>query len=708
MVIEVLLREIAAALAKAANGGAAMTKITTEHLARNACVYIRQSTADQLAHNHESRRRQYGLVDRAKQLGWSNVEVIDEDLGRSGGGIARPGFERLLATVCDGRVGAVLAIEASRLARNGRDWHTLIEFCGLVGTLIVDEDGIYDPRHPNDRLLLGMKGTMSELELSMFRQRSQEALKQKARRGALVLGVAAGYVKIGRDRIEKNPDKRVQDALQLVFTKFAELQSARQVHIWLREEGIELPVKSRQGEAHGVVWRLPAYNIVHNILTNPIYAGAYAFGRTTSRMSVKGGRKHIRRGVQKPMAEWDVLIKDHHTAYITWDEFERNLGVIANNATGMSSALARGAARKGELLLPGLLRCGHCGRKLHVHYSGKIGRYNCYGARTNHGAARCISISGLSIDTAISNEVLRVLKPLGSEAALKAIEAQSSTTTAAERQLELSLQQARYEAAHARRQYDAVDPANRLVAGELERRWNEALQAVARLEGEIAALIARRPPPLGEPERQQLVALGADLERAWLHPAATAATRKRILRAALTEIVVRRDGAIIHAVLHWQGGDHTQLQVKQRLNAAGRHNPRIPDDTITLVGELARLMPDRQIARLLNRTGVETGHGNAWTQERVRGFRNHHDIAVFCDGQWAERGEITLEAAAKLIGVCNMTALRMLRRGDIKGRQACAGAPWVIKAEDLAGFARGKRQKPPLTPDATQQVFDFQ
>jgi DNA invertase Pin-like site-specific DNA recombinase len=684
-----------------------MTKITAEHFARIACVYIRQSTPDQLAHNHESRRRQYGLVDRAKQLGWSNVEVIDDDLGRSGGGTARPGFERLLATICDSRVGAVLAIEASRLARNGRDWHTLIEFCGLVGTLIVDEDGIYDPRHPNDRLLLGMKGTMSELELSMFRQRSQEALKQKARRGALVLGVAAGYVKVGRDRVEKNPDKRVQEALQLVFTKFAELQSARQVHIWLREEGIELPVKSRQGEAHGVVWRLPAYNIVHNILTNPIYAGAYAFGRTKSRVSVEGGRKRIRRGVQKPMAEWDVLIKDHHAAYITWDEFQRNLAVIANNATGMSSALARGAARAGELLLPGLLRCGHCGRKLHVHYS-KLGRYNCYGARTNHGAARCISISGLSIDAAISKEVLRVLKPLGIAAALKAIEAQSSTTTAAERQLELSLQHARYEAAHARRQYDAVDPANRLVAGELERRWNEALQAVAKVEGEIAALIARRPPPLGEAERRQLMALGADLERAWLHPAASAATRKRILRVALTEIIVRRDGAIIHAVLHWQGGDHTELHLKQRLNAAGRYNPRIPEDTITLVRELARLMPDRQIARLLNRTGVETGHGNAWTQERVRGFRNHHDIAIFSDGEWAERGEITLEAAAKLIGVCNMTALRMLRRGEIKGRQACAGAPWVIRAEDLAGFAKQKRRKPPLTQNATQQVFGFQ
>jgi hypothetical protein len=554
-------------------------------------------------------------------------------------------------------------------------------------------------------LLLGMKGTMSELELSLFRQRSQEALRQMARRGALVLGVAAGYVKVGRDRIEKNPDRRVQEAIQLVFTKFAEFQSARQVHIWIRDEGIELPVKSRRGEAHGVVWRLPAYNIVHNILTNPIYAGAYAFGRTTSLISVVDGRKRVRRGVHRPMDKWDVLIKDHHAPYITWDEFERNLKAIANNATRMSSALTRGAAREGELLLSGLLRCGHCGRKLHVHYGGKLGRYNCYGALNNQGTKRCISVSGLSIDAAIAKEVLRVLKPLGMEAAVKAIEAQSSETTVAERQLELALQQARYEVAHARRQYDAVDPANRLVAGELERRWNETLQAVAKIEGDIAAMIARRPPPLGDAERQQLITLGADLERAWLHPAATAATRKRILRAALSEVIVRRDGAIIHAVLHWQGGDHTELQVKQRLNAAGRHNPRVPDETVALMRELARLIPDHQIARLLNRIGIATGHGNAWTLERVRGFRNHYEIAVHRDGEWAERGEITLEAAAKIVGVCNMTALRMLRRGDIKGRQVCPGAPWVIKIADLTGFTG---RKPPLTPNPDQRIFDFQ
>jgi DNA invertase Pin-like site-specific DNA recombinase len=255
-----------------------------------------------------------------------------------------------LAAICGGRVGAVFAIEASRLARNGRDWHTLIEFCGLVGAVLVDEDGIYDPRHPNDRLLLGMKGTMSELELSLFRQRSQKALRQMARRGALVLTVAAGYVKVGRDRIEKSPDRRVQEAIQLVFTKFAEFQSVRQVYIWFRDEGIELPAtKSRRGEAHGVAWRLPPYNIVHDILTNP-----------------------IRRGVHRSMDKWDVLIKDHHAAYISWDEFERNLKTIANNATRMSSALARGAARQGELLLSGLRRCGHCGRKFHVHYGGNV------------------------------------------------------------------------------------------------------------------------------------------------------------------------------------------------------------------------------------------------------------------------------------------------------------------------------------------------
>jgi DNA invertase Pin-like site-specific DNA recombinase len=683
-----------------------MTKITADHLGRGAFVYIRQSTGDQLLHNPESRRRQYGLADRARQLGWTTVEVIDDDLGRSGGGVNRPGFERLLAAICEGRVGAVFAIEASRLARNGRDWHTLIEFCGLVGTVIVDEDGIYDARHPNDRLLLGMKGTMSELELSLFHQRSHEALKQKARRGALFLGVAAGYVRAGRDRIEKDPDQRVQDALRLVFAKFAELQSVRQVHLWLRDEGIALPVACHSAtEGRSIAWRLPLYNTVHNILTNPVYAGAYAFGRTMSKVSVENGRKRVKRGLRRPQTEWDVLLKDQHEGYITWSDFERNQRVIASNATGKGS-LVRGAVRRGELLLAGLLRCGHCGRKMYVGYGGKAGRYHCQGARVNHGTGRCISFGSLRADHAIGTEVLRVLKPLGIDAAVKALEARTGETSAAQRQLDLALQQARFAAAHARRQYDAVDPANRLVAGELERRWNAALQVVHRLEGEIAALAARKPAPLGEEERRHLMQLGADLELAWSHPAATAATRKRILRAALHEIVVRIEGGFIEMILHWQGGDHTALKVT--MNGAGKHRWTVPEDTLSLIRELARLMPDQQIARLLNRAAKPTGRGNGWTKARVCSFRSHHGIAVHREGEWAERGEITLEAAAQIMDVSVMTALRMIRLGTIKGRQLCRGAPWVIKAEDMAAYREQNALRHPLTPDPAQESFQFQ
>jgi DNA invertase Pin-like site-specific DNA recombinase len=682
-----------------------MSKITAEHLARTAVVYVRQSTADQLVHNRESQLRQYGLADRARQLGWISVEVIDDDLGRSGGGVSRPGFERLLAAICEGRVGAVFAIEASRLARNGRDWHTLIEFCGLVGTILVDEDGIYDPRHPNDRLLLGMKGTMSELELSLFRQRSQEALKQKARRGALFLGVAAGYVKTGRDRIEKDPDQRVQDALRLVFAKFSEFQSVRQVHMWLRDEGVELPGQSHDEDGRCIVWRLPLYNTVHNILTNPVYAGAYAFGRTTSKVVVEDGRKRVRRGLRRSRPEWDVLLNDQHEGYITWEEFERNQRVIADNATGKGSAIARGAARRGELILAGLVRCGHCGRKMYVGY-GKSGRYYCLGAAVNHGAERCISFGGLTADQAVATEVLRVLKPLGVDAAVKALEAQTTEISAAERQLDLALAHSRYEVAHARRQYDSVDPANRLVAGELERRWDEALRAVCRIEGEIAALAAKKPSPLSEKERERLMLLGADLERAWSHPAASPATRKRILRAALHEIVARVEDGFIQMILHWQGGDHTALTLK--MNTAGKHRWTISEDTLTLVRQLARQMPDKQIARLLNRAGKPTGRGNGWTETRVRSFRHHHEIAVHCEGEEAARGEITLNGAAQMIGVAPMTALRMIRRGDIKGRQLCKGAPWVIRAEDVAAFVAKERSRGPLTPNPAQPSFEFQ
>src|SRR5215213_6824179 len=396
-----------------------MSKITPEHLARGAFVYVRQSTQDQLQHNHESRRRQYALADRACALGFSSVEVIDDDLGRSGGGIARPGFERLLVAICEGRVGLVLAVEASRLARNGRDWHTLLEFCGLVGCLLADEDGVYDARLPNDRLLLGMKGTMSEMELSILRQRSLEALRQKARRGELFVNVAVGYVRVRHDRIAVDPDLRVREAVALVFRKFAAFQSVRQVHLWLRQEQISLPVVEVDGHGQRVVWKLPVYSSVLRILTNPVYAGAYAFGRTCSRVTVEGGRKR---------ADWEVLIPECHEGYVPWAEFERNQRLIADNANG-KGLMARGSVRRGDALLAGLLRCGHCGRRLHVSYSGTQGfcvRYSCKGAHCNHGTQRCISFGGLRLDAAVAAETLRLLAPLGIEAALRAIEAREA------------------------------------------------------------------------------------------------------------------------------------------------------------------------------------------------------------------------------------------------------------------------------------------
>jgi DNA invertase Pin-like site-specific DNA recombinase len=333
-----------------------MTKISSEHLARGAYVYVRQSTADQLRNNHESRRRQYALADRARLLGWSEVVVIDDDLGVSAGGVARPGFERLLAAICGGLVGAVVSIEASRLARNGRDWHTLLDFCALVGSIIVDEDGVYDPRSINDRLLLGMKGTMSEMELSLLRQRSVEALKLKAARGDLHTTVAIGFVRSDDDRIELDPDLRIREVIAAVFARFAQAGSVRQVLLWFRQEGIELPSAVYDEGRRSVIWRLPCYNTVLHILSNPVYAGAYAFGRTQTRVRIEAGRKCVVRGFRRERQDWQVLIVEHHEGYIDWDAYEHNQRVIADN-TNMRGAAVRGALRRGDALLAGLLRC---------------------------------------------------------------------------------------------------------------------------------------------------------------------------------------------------------------------------------------------------------------------------------------------------------------------------------------------------------------
>ena len=690
-----------------------MTKITPEHLSRTAFVYVRQSTMDQVQNNHESRRRQYALADHARKLGWNDVEVIDDDLGRSGCGIARPGFQKLLSAICEGRVGAVVSIEASRLARNGRDWHTLLDFCGLVGTLILDEDGVYDPRNPNDRLLLGMKGTMSELELSLFRQRSQEALKQKAGRGELFLTVAVGYVKAPNDRIEKDPDRRVQEAISLAFAKFSELQTVRQVHLWMRQEQLPMPSVQYGTEGRRIVWKLPVYNTLYHLLTNPVYAGAYVFGRTGSRTTIEDGQKRVVRGFRKERSEWEVLILDHHSGYVSWADFERNQLLITDNANG-KSFMSRGSVRRGEALLSGLLRCGHCGRKLHVAYSGaegNVGRYHCRGGHLNHGGDRCISFGAMRVDRAVSAEVIRRLQPLGVQAALDALEEQRVASGDKARQVDLALEQARYEAARAHRQYDAVDPANRLVAADLEQRWNDRLSAVRALEEERSALAAAPQLQLSEAERERLLALGADVELAWNSPSATAPTRKRIIRTLIDEVVVKVEDNTFELTVRWQGGDHTPLSVTK--SRAGQHRWTADGDVVELVTALARQMPDYAIAAVLNRAGKKTGRGNSWTRSRVCGLRNSRDIPHYVEGERAKRAEVTLEEAAAILKVSKATVLRLIAEKVLPASQLCQGVPWIIKASDIEmegvrRAAEGRRLRRPASDDGRQKTLVLQ
>jgi len=687
-----------------------MTKITAEFLLRSAIVYVRQSTAYQVTNNLESQRRQYGLVERARQLGWSEVHVIDDDLGRSGGGSERPGFEKLLAAICAGSVGAVLSIEASRLARNGRDWHTLLEFCGVVGTLIVDEDGVYDPRSPNDRLLLGMKGTMSEMELSIFRQRSVEARRQKARRGELFLTVAVGYVKTDDDRIEKNPDRRVQDAISLVFAKFAELQTVRQVLVWMRQEQVPIPTIGQTGQQ--TEWQLPTYRMLHSIMTNPVYAGAYAFGRRTSHLTIKDGRKRTVRIRHRDLKAWAVLIKDHHDGYISWSEFETNQLLIADNANGRRF-MSRGSLRRGEALLPGLFRCARCGRKLYVAYGGTGGatqRYVCRGAFDAMAVASCISFGGMRIDRAIAQEVLSRLQPLGVEAALAAFEGQGQEQLQKRRQVENALEQARFEAARAQRQYDAADPENRLVAGELERRWNERLAIMRMLEDQLAQITAQPVGFIGAEDRERLLTLGADLTLAWNSPSVSIETRKKIFRLLICEIVVDAVEDRLDLIIHWQGGDHTRLQVKK--NKLGQNRWVTNADVTDLVQVLARQMPDQTIAAVLNRSGKSTGRGNSWTRSRVCSLRSKRGIAPYREGERGERGEVTLLEAAEALAVSTSTVRRMIDAGMLPASQLCKGAPWIIRHSDLERDdvrreALLRRTRRPASHDPLQKTLDL-
>jgi excisionase family DNA binding protein len=555
-----------------------------------------------------------------------------------------------------------------------------------------------------------MKGTFSELELSILRQRSQEALRLKAARGDLHTSVAMGYRRGADDRLEQDPDLRIREALSLVYRKFGEIGSVRQLALWLRQERIDLPMVAYGPQGRVVQWGPPRYNTVHRLLTNPVYAGAYVFGRTGSRVRFEEGRKVITRGVTRRRDEWEVLIRDHHDGYISWEEYERNQRTIAGNAN-MKGAMVPGSVRNGGGLLVGVLRCGHCGRKLKVQHNGLRGvaRYVCNDADINHATrTKCIAFGNMRVDAAVSAEVLRVISPLGLDAALQLIADRERAGAERLRQSELALEQARYEATRARRQYDAVDPDNRLVAGELERRWNECLAAVARLEDEIRCVREEQPAALSDDERAALLALADDLPRLWNHPAASAETRKRILRTVLKEIVVTVEPDRLHLMLHWQGGDHTRLEVVK--NRVGQHRWKTDTATEELIRDLARMLPDQSIASVLNRLGKRSAKGHTWTQVRVRNFRCEHQIAIYREGERTERRELILHEAASRLSVSKMTVVRLIRDGLLPARQICVGAPYVIQEDDLdrPAVRRAVQNGRAVSPDARQESISFQ
>ncbi len=686
-------------------------KLTSERLRRRAVVYVRQSSIGQLTHNRESQRRQYGLKDRARELGFRSVVVIDDDLGRSGSGlIERPGFQRLVAEVCAGDVGGVFCIEASRLARNGRDWHHLIELCGMVGAVVVDPDGVYDPGIINDRLLLGLKGTMSEFELSLLRQRSVAAIRQKAGRGELQFLLPVGLCWTAGGKMDKDPDRRVQQALELVFTKMTELGSARQVLLWLRDEKVKLPALPRDRGEPQLVWKLPIYNTVLKILRNPAYAGAYAFGKTEARTKVVDGRARKTAGHYKPRSEWTVLLRDHHPGYISWEQYERNQALLAANAH-MKSRMEPKAGRGGRALLSGMLRCRRCGRMLHVSYGGvgaNVLRYHCRGAHVNHGADWCISFGGLRVDQALANEVLQAISGNAVEAALEAAEQMREQQHEQRQALELEAEQARYEARLAARRYEAVDPDNRLVAAELEERWNAALRKVEELDTKLEQFdrgVESKPLP----DKAVLLSLAQDLPAIWNSPATEMRLKQRIVRILVHEIVadVDQKSSEIVLLIHWAGGRHSELRVKK--NALGKHRRCTSAKAIEVLGQLAGKFADDQVAAIMNRLGLRTGAGNTWNQNRVAAARNYHRFPAY-DPKRQRDDVVTLEQAAQLLGVSPTSVRRMIERKMLPASQVVAYAPWQIPAAALDSEAVWKavnnvknRLSAPRTQSSEQQ-----
>jgi excisionase family DNA binding protein len=650
-------------------------------LRRKAVVYVRQSTQSQVMTNLESQRRQYDLVDVAHQHGFIDVEVIDDDLGRSASGtVARPGFDRLVAGLCAGKIGAVLCFDASRLARNGRDWHHLLELCGLVEARVIDGDGVYDPCRPNDRLLLGMKGSISEFELGVLRARMLDAARSKARRGELRLSVPFGYVWHREVGLGLDPDLRLQEVIRLIFVRFRELGSARQVLLSMTANQVHFPRPSDEGRMTNFAWMPIRYRNVIAVLKNPFYAGVYVYGKSEKRTVIVDGRARKSYGHGKPIGTWEVMIKDHHEGYISWADYERNQKQLALNNYGRTAGVKSG--RGGKALLSGILICGRCGRRLSVAYTGNPQSrpvYRCDKPNLMMGLPRCMTFGGPRVDTAIAGELLRAVEPMAIEAALEAERMHQERQDDQKRILDLELQQARYEASLAERRYTACDPDNRLIAAQLEKAWEAALRRVQDLQARHSSHKRDHV----EVDPNAFPDLADNLSAAWNAPGVTMRVRQQLLRALIADIIVDVDEEARDVVLtiHWRGGQHSQLRVRKP--RTGEHGCATSEDALAVMRSMAGRWSDEHIAASLNRMGLPTGQGKTWTAHRVSSVRRVRSIHAYKsaekDGAW-----LTMTEAAKFLGVTNHTIRRLIKAGALAAVQVVPGAPYQIHADDLA------------------------
>jgi len=688
------------------------SKVTSDHLRRQAYLYVRQSSLQQVHDHRESTARQYDLKRRAQALGWrpEQIIVVDEDLGLSGASaVERSGFQRLVAEVGLGRVGLVMGLEVSRLARNSTDWHRLLEICALAETLILDEDGIYDPSHFNDRLLLGLKGTMSEAELHVLRARLLGGQLNKARRGELWMRPPIGFVADRTGPLTLDPDTQIQQTIRLLFETFRRTGSAEQVVRHFAREGIQWPRRLYTGGRAGALVFAPLeHSRVLGILHNPRYAGAFVYGRTRQRKVCLAGQLRNRR---LPRAEWKVFLPNTHPGYLTWEEYETNQATLLANAAGYGSDRRRSPPREGVALLQGVVLCGRCGRRMTVRYSVRRGHpapaYTCQRRGIETAQPLCQIIPGTGLDEAVSQVVLEAVTPATLEVALEVFEELRQRKAEVDRLRRAQVERAREEAELAQRQFMLVRPEHRLVADSLEQQWNEKLARVATMEADYARATKADGPELRAQDREQIQALVADLPRVWHDPRTPARERKRMLRLLIEDVTLHRDRTI-HLHIRWKGGATTSLE--RPIPRGAPDLRRTPADIVEQVRALATEQTDRQIADTLNGRWLRSGTGQRFTRLVVRHIRTAYDIPGLAQ-HLRRAGWLTVQEMTAQLGVHHTTTKRFAREGvlqamraDDRGDMLFAPPTGPLPRAHPGKRFRDRRQHPQCAPHVRKEL----